>query len=58
MSIHRIAIPPHCRHSSRLKSDTGKKHKKDLHMRHGAQRDIQEIDLLGKHYIAELVLVI
>ena len=55
MSIHRIAIPSHCRHSSRLKSDTVKKHKKDLHMRHGVQRDILEIDEFGKSYTEDEV---
>jgi len=55
MSIHRIAIPPHCRHSSRLESDTVKKHKKDLHMRHGVQRDILEIDEFGKSYTEDEV---
>ena len=48
ISVHKIT--PHCHHSSRLNSDTVNKHKKDLHISHGAQRDIQEIDDFGKSY--------
>ena len=55
MSIDKIAMFPHIHHSSRLKSDLVKKHKKDLHTRHGVGRDIYKIGEYRKSFVEDEV---
>jgi len=54
MSFYKTAIlSPHSHHSSRLKSDLVKKHKRDLHTRHATGRDILVIGEYGKSFVED-----
>lgn len=55
LSIDKIAMFPHIHHSSRLKTDLVKKHKKDLHTRHGVGRDIYKIGEYRKSFVEDEV---